>query len=61
MLNKVTIDCNSSNINNIVKVEDLKVVGYYDMIGRKVEYMEADKPYVIIYSNGKRQKVFKVK
>ena len=31
------------------------------MIGRKVEYMEVDVPYIIIYSNGKRQKVMRTK
>ena len=61
MMSKVTIDCNSSGIKNIVKDEDLKVVGYYDMIGRKVDYMEIDKPYIIIYNNGKRQKIVRTK
>ena len=61
MLNKVTIDCNSSGVKDIVKNEDLKVIGYYDMIGRKVDYMEFDVPYIVIYSNGKRQKVVKIK
>jgi hypothetical protein len=61
MMSKVTIDCNSSGVKDIVKNEDIKVIGYYDMIGRKVEYMEVDKPYVIIYSNGKRQKVIRTK
>jgi hypothetical protein len=56
--------CKSSNVSSvktIVRDEDLKIVGYYDMIGRKVDYMEIDKPYIIIYSNGKRQKVMRSK
>jgi hypothetical protein len=60
--NFVTVTCQpTSGIENIVRDEDLKIIGYYDMIGRKVEYMEVDKPYVIIYSNGKRQKVMRSK
>jgi len=56
--------CKSSNVSSvktIVKNEDVKIIGYYDMIGRKVDYMEIDKPYIIIYSNGKRQKVMRSK
>jgi hypothetical protein len=52
---------NVSSVKNIIKNEDLKVIGYYDMIGRKVDYMEVDVPYIIIYSNGKRQKVMRTK
>jgi hypothetical protein len=60
--NFVTVTCNpTSNVKNIVRDEDLKIIGYYDMIGRKVEYMEVDVPYIIIYSNGKRQKVMRTK
>lgn len=50
---------NILNIKNIIKDEDLKVIGYYDMIGRKVDYMEVDVPYIIIYNNGTRQKVMR--
>jgi hypothetical protein len=60
--NFVTVTCQpTSNVKNIVRDEDLRIIGYYDMIGRRVEYMEIDKPYVIIYSNGKRQKVMRTK
>jgi hypothetical protein len=52
---------NVSSVKNIVKNEDLKIIGYYDMIGRKVDYMEVDVPYIIIYNNGKRQKVMRTK
>ena len=62
MLKKVTIDCGgTTGVKDIVKNEDLKIIGYYDMIGRKVEYMELDTPYIIIYNNGKRQKVIRTK
>ena len=59
---RITVKCDKvTSVKNIVKTQDLKVIGYYDMIGRKVDYMEVDKPYVIIYSNGKRQKVMRTK
>lgn len=59
---RITVKCNKvTSVRNIVKNEDLKIIGYYDMIGRKVEYMEVDKPYIIIYNNGKRQKVIRTK
>jgi hypothetical protein len=62
MIRRFTIErCNKTSVKNIVHIKDLKVVGYYDMIGRKVDYMEVDKPYVIIYSDGKRQKVIRTK
>jgi hypothetical protein len=58
---RISYDCNISSVKTIVKNEELKIIGYYDMIGRKVDYMEIDKPYIIIYSNGKRQKVMRSK
>ena len=62
MIRRITIDtCNKTSVKTIVKNEDLKIIGYYDMIGRKVEYMEVDKPYIIIYNNGQRQKVIRTK
>jgi hypothetical protein len=39
--------------------EDLKnvtVVGYYDMLGRNVDYIEPNKVYVVLYSDGRRVK-----
>jgi hypothetical protein len=62
MFRRITIEkCNPTSVKTITKNEDLKIIGYYDMIGRKVEYMEIDKPYIIIYSNGKHQKVIRTK
>jgi hypothetical protein len=58
---KISYNCNISSVKTIVKNEELKIIGYYDMIGRKVDYIEIDKPYIIIYSNGKRQKVMRTK
>jgi hypothetical protein len=51
----------TTEVKNIVKSEDLKIIGYYDMAGRKVDYIEPNQPYVIIYNNGKRQKVIRIK
>lgn len=58
--------CKPIKTTSVKKItqEDLKevtVVGYYDMLGRKVDYMEPDKLYVIFYSNGRRQKVVMTK
>jgi hypothetical protein len=62
IMRRITIEkCNPTSVKTITKNEDLKIIGYYDMIGRKVEYMEIDKPYIIIYSNGKHQKVIRTK
>jgi len=44
MMSKVTIDCNSSGVKDFVKYVDLQVIGYYDMIVCKDEYMEEDYP-----------------
>ena len=62
IMRRITIEkCNPTSVKTFIKPEDVKVVGYYDMIGRKVEYMELDKPYIIIYNNGQRQKVIRTK
>ena len=62
MFRRITIEiCNPTSVKNIVSEEDLKVISIYDIIGRKVDYMETDKPYVVIYSNGKRQKIIRTK
>jgi hypothetical protein len=62
IIRRITIEtCNKTSVKNIVKNEDLKIIGYYDMIGRKVDYIELDTPYIVIYNNGKRQKVVRTK
>lgn len=57
----ITCDSLTTGVKNIVKNEDVRVIGYYDMIGRKIDYMELDTPYIVIYSNGKRQKIVRTK
>jgi hypothetical protein len=62
MIRRFTIEkCNPTSVKPIVKNEDLKIIGYYDMIGRKVDYIELDTPYIVIYNNGKRQKIVRTK
>lgn len=49
----------TSSIKNIIKSTDLKIIGYYDMIGRRVDYMRSNEVYIILYSNGQRRKVMR--
>ena len=56
--------CVGQRMTSIKKVakEDLKnvtVVGYYNMLGRKVDALEPNKIYIILYSDGRRQKVMR--
>ena len=51
----------TTSTKDIVKAQDIKIIGYYDMLGRKVDYMEPNKLYVIIYNNGRRQKVVRTR
>lgn len=46
----------STNTKPIINATNIKVVGYYDMLGRQVDYMEPNKIYIVIYNNGHRQK-----
>lgn len=56
---KVTIDC-MAGVEDINKPEP-KLIGTYDMLGRRVDYLEPNQVYIVLYSNGKRQKVVKTK
>ena len=53
----VCVGNKTTSIKTVSKTQDIQIIGYYDIMGRKVDYMEPDKLYVIIYSNGRRQKV----
>jgi hypothetical protein len=48
---------NTTNVKQLVKQDNITVVGYYDLIGRKVDYIEPNKVYIVLYSNGKYAKV----
>jgi hypothetical protein len=57
----VCVGQRTTSIKKITR-EDLKnvtVVGYYDMLGRRVDALEPNKIYIIFYSNGRRQKVMR--
>lgn len=47
----------TTNTNQIIKHESITVVGYYDMLGCLVDYVEPNKVYIVLYSNGKYAKV----
>jgi len=58
----VCTEFKTTSVKKITK-EDLKnvtVVGYYDMLGRNVDYIEPNKIYIVLYSDGRRQKVMRV-
>ena len=50
----------TTSVKTIVKNADLRVIGYYDMMGRQVDYMRPNEVYVVFYSNGQRRKVMQV-
>lgn len=45
----------------VADLQNIKVIGYYDMMGRRVDYMEPNKIYIVLYSNGHRQKVVRTR
>jgi len=51
---------NTTSVKTIVKNADSQVIGYYDMLGRQVDYMRPNEVYIVIYSNGQRRKVMQV-
>jgi hypothetical protein len=50
----------TTNVKTIVKNADLRVIGYYDMMGRQVDYMRYNEVYIVLYSNGERRKVMQI-
>ena len=56
---KVTIDC-LAGIEDLQKPEP-KLIGTYDMLGRPVDKVEDNIPYIFLYDNGQRKKIIKVK
>ena len=56
---KVTIDC-LAGIEDLHKPEP-KLIGTYDMLGRPVNRVEDNIPYIFLYDNGQRKKIIKVK
>jgi len=42
-------------------LKNVTVVGYYDLLGRHVDYIEPNKIYIVHYSDGRRQKIMRTK
>ena len=51
----------TNNIQPIILPADLKVIGYYDMSGRQVYYLQPNQIYIEVYNNGARRKILKTK
>ena len=49
----------TNSIQPIILPADLKIIGYYDMTGRQVYYLQPNKIYIVLYNNGTRMKVVK--
>ena len=50
----------TTSVKSLVKNTELKIVGYYDIMGRQVDYMRPNEVYIILYNNGQRRKVMQV-
>lgn len=48
---------NTTNVKQLVKQNNITIVGYYDLLGRQVDAIEPNKVYIVLYSNGKYAKV----
>jgi hypothetical protein len=59
---KVTTTCKKDTTLslNVLTKPEAKVIGMYDMLGRKIESPVFNEPYIILYDNGQRRKVVKV-
>jgi hypothetical protein len=53
----VCIETNTTSVKPIVKTQEVEIIGYYDLLGKQVDAMEPNKIYIILYNNGRRQKV----
>jgi hypothetical protein len=50
----------TASVKNIVKNDDIKIIRYYDLMGKQVDYMRPNEVYIVLYSNGHRRKVMQV-
>ena len=57
----VCLEFKTASVKKITKtdLQNVTVVGYYDLMGRHVDYMEPNKIYVVLYSDGRRLKVMR--
>jgi hypothetical protein len=53
----VCIETNTTSVKPIVKTQEVEIIGYYDLLGKQVDAIEPNKIYIILYNNGRRQKV----
>ena len=52
----------TSSVKRITpSLDNVTVVGYYDMMGRKVDHIELNKLYIVLYSDGRRTKMMRIK
>jgi hypothetical protein len=56
---KITIDC-MAGIEDI-RIPETKLIGTFDMLGRPVEKVEDNIPYIFLYENGQRKKIIRNK
>ena len=51
----------TSSVKQLTKTDltNGTVIGYYDMLGRRVDALEPNRIYIVIYSNGRRQKIMR--
>lgn len=59
----VCLEFKNVSVKKVTKhdLKNVTVVGYYDMLGRQVDYIEPEKIYVVLYSDGRRQKIMRTK
>ena len=57
----VCLEFQTTSVKKITKetLKNVTVVGYYDLLGRHVDYIEPNKIYIVHYSDGRRQKVMR--
>ena len=49
----------TTGLQDLIKSEP-KLIGTYDMLGRPIEKVEDNVPYIFLYDNGKRKKIIKI-
>ena len=59
----VCLEFQTTSVKEITKqtLKNVTVVGYYDLLGRHVDYIEPNKIYIVHYSDGRRQKIMRTK
>jgi len=57
----VCLEFQTTSVKKITReaLKNVTVVGYYDLLGRHVDYIEPNKIYIVHYSDGRRQKVMR--